>query len=169
MKGKGLTASILALWVVAALARGGARQADQLLERLQGNALASAQGHLEPGTRSPGVLRRRTSWESRFLNEDTKGELRRRVALLKLRLAADLPGNAELAVNSTGIPEVNFDVGESYAGQLPISDRADEQNRLFFWFFPTANEEHKDSREVIIWLNGGISATIGGSPGGRQE
>lgn len=52
---------------------------------------------------------------------------------------------------------MNFDVGESYAGQLPISDNADERDHLFFWFFPTANEEHKDTKEIVIWLNGGVS------------
>ena len=41
---------------------------------------------------------------------------------------------AEFAVNGTGIPEVPFDIGESYAGLLPISDDPDESRQLFFWY-----------------------------------
>ncbi|KAL6900418.1 Alpha/Beta hydrolase protein [Trichoderma evansii] len=58
-------------------------------------------------------------------------------------------------VNGTTLPEVNFDVGESYAGNLPISNKTGESNELFFWFFPTTNEEHQYDKEIVIWLNGG--------------
>ncbi|PNP56123.1 hypothetical protein THARTR1_03648 [Trichoderma harzianum] len=61
----------------------------------------------------------------------------------------------KFAVNGTGIPEVDFDVGESYAGLLPISNKTDEKDNMFFWFFPTVNEEHKDDKEITIWLTGG--------------
>ncbi|KAK4065444.1 hypothetical protein Trihar35433_7564 [Trichoderma harzianum] len=61
----------------------------------------------------------------------------------------------KFAVNGTGIPEVDFDVGESYAGLLPISNKTDEKDKMFFWFFPTINEEHKDDKEIVIWLTGG--------------
>ncbi|KAJ4367869.1 hypothetical protein N0V86_009708 [Didymella sp. IMI 355093] len=57
------------------------------------------------------------------------------------------------AVNGSGIPEVNFDIGESYAGLLPISDNPDETRKLFFWFFPSTAEQTPE--EVTIWLNGG--------------
>ncbi|KAH5737487.1 carboxypeptidase [Parastagonospora nodorum] len=57
------------------------------------------------------------------------------------------------AVNGTGIPEVPFDVGESYAGLLPISDDPSETRKLFFWFFPST--QAKIQEEVVIWLNGG--------------
>ncbi|KAF1832456.1 alpha/beta-hydrolase [Decorospora gaudefroyi] len=57
------------------------------------------------------------------------------------------------AVNGTGIPEVPFDIGESYAGVLPISDDPDETRKLFFWFFPSTREDCVE--EVTIWLNGG--------------
>ncbi|KAL7917829.1 Alpha/Beta hydrolase protein [Trichoderma austrokoningii] len=58
-------------------------------------------------------------------------------------------------VNGTTLPEVNFDVGESYAGNLPISNKTNETDELFFWFFPTTNEEHQDDKEIVIWLSGG--------------
>ncbi|CAO2653855.1 Nn.00g105880.m01.CDS01 [Neocucurbitaria sp. VM-36] len=57
------------------------------------------------------------------------------------------------AVNGTGIPEVPFDIGESYAGLLPISDSPDETRKLFFWFFPSTLSSTPE--EVVIWLNGG--------------
>ena len=60
-------------------------------------------------------------------------------------------------VNGTGIPDVDFDVGESYAGSLPISNNATDENKLFFWFFPTVNEDSTAQKEIVIWLNGGVS------------
>nr|AQA29369.1 hypothetical protein 76 [Fulvia fulva] len=56
-------------------------------------------------------------------------------------------------VNGTGLPQVPFDIGESYAGTLPISNNTNDENRLFFWFFPSSNEKASD--EITIWLNGG--------------
>lgn len=58
----------------------------------------------------------------------------------------------EFAVNGTAIPEVDFDVGESYAGLLPISN-ATNASELYFWFFPSTNPAA--SNEILIWLNGG--------------
>lgn len=66
-----------------------------------------------------------------------------------------IPQNAnttKFAVNGTGIPDVNFDIGESYAGLLPISDKANA-SELYFWFFPSDNPAAED--EILIWLNGG--------------
>ncbi|KAE8151907.1 Alpha/Beta hydrolase protein [Aspergillus avenaceus] len=54
-------------------------------------------------------------------------------------------------VNGTGIPDVDFDVGESYAGLLPNSPAGNSS--LFFWFFPSQNPKAED--EITIWLNGG--------------
>ncbi|KAI3342277.1 serine carboxypeptidase [Ustulina deusta] len=59
----------------------------------------------------------------------------------------------KFAVNGTSIPDIDFDVGESYSGYLPISDDPDDKNELFFWFF--ANSEGSDAKEILIWLNGG--------------
>jgi len=60
----------------------------------------------------------------------------------------------EFVVNGTAgaIPDVNFDIGESYAGLLPISSEANS-SELYFWFFPSANPQAGD--EITIWLNGG--------------
>ncbi|KAJ2897215.1 hypothetical protein MKZ38_004862 [Zalerion maritima] len=58
----------------------------------------------------------------------------------------------EYAVDGTAIPDVDWDVGESYAGQMPIGE-ANPDSNLFFWFFPSENEEAE--KEILIWLNGG--------------
>jgi carboxypeptidase D len=58
---------------------------------------------------------------------------------------------AKYAVNGSGIPDVNWDIGESYAGLMPIGGV--NSSELFFWFVPSANELAGD--EILIWLNGG--------------
>ncbi|MCJ1392187.1 hypothetical protein MMC18_005054 [Xylographa bjoerkii] len=60
---------------------------------------------------------------------------------------------ASFAVNGSALPEVNFDIGESYAGTLSIDSNANNHNRLWFWFFPSENPAA--SNEITIWLNGG--------------
>ncbi|CEJ92368.1 Putative Serine carboxypeptidase [[Torrubiella] hemipterigena] len=59
----------------------------------------------------------------------------------------------KFAVDGANIPLVPFDVGESYAGSLPISDKKGENSTLFFWFFPA--EGGKVTDDVTVWLNGG--------------
>ncbi len=56
-------------------------------------------------------------------------------------------------VNGTAIPDVDFDIRESYAGLLPISQKSNETNQLYFWYFPSQNPLAQD--EITIWLNGG--------------
>ncbi|KAH8895681.1 serine carboxypeptidase [Thozetella sp. PMI_491] len=58
----------------------------------------------------------------------------------------------KFAVNGTGIPNVDFDVGESYAGLLPIGD-ANDTNKLYFWFYPSTNPSA--SKEITLWITGG--------------
>jgi len=59
----------------------------------------------------------------------------------------------EFAVNGSGIPDVDFDIGESYAGTLSIDSNSTSQDALWFWFFPSENPAACD--EIVIWLNGG--------------
>lgn len=73
----------------------------------------------------------RNTSASRFLNEKSK----------------------QFAVDGKNIPDVPFDVGESYAGLLPISDSPKEERQLYYWFFPSEAKQAKD--EIVIWLNGG--------------
>lgn len=60
----------------------------------------------------------------------------------------------KFAVDGTKIPDVDFDVGESYSGYLPISDDPNDTNELFFWFFPTSTVNNTE-KEILLWLNGG--------------
>ncbi|CAG8949818.1 hypothetical protein HYFRA_00004142 [Hymenoscyphus fraxineus] len=60
---------------------------------------------------------------------------------------------SKYSVNGTAIPEVDFDIGESYAGLMPITSAVNETSQLYFWFFPSENPEASD--EILIWLNGG--------------
>ncbi|MCJ1462750.1 hypothetical protein MMC07_001353 [Pseudocyphellaria aurata] len=59
----------------------------------------------------------------------------------------------KFAVNGTALPDVDFDIGESYAGLLPISQKKNETRQLYFWYFPSENPLAED--EITIWLNGG--------------
>ncbi|KAG8529478.1 uncharacterized protein KY384_006115 [Bacidia gigantensis] len=60
---------------------------------------------------------------------------------------------SKFSVDGTGIPDVPFDIGESYAGLLPISSDSNETRQLYFWYFPSGNPAAED--EITIWLNGG--------------
>ncbi|KAF2135504.1 uncharacterized protein K452DRAFT_303502 [Aplosporella prunicola CBS 121167] len=73
---------------------------------------------------------------------------------LQRRASAYLNDKSQkFVVNGSALPEVDFDIGESYAGLLPISGDKNETRELFFWFFPSTNPLAKD--ELAIWLNGG--------------
>jgi carboxypeptidase D len=61
--------------------------------------------------------------------------------------------HAAFLVNGSALPDVDFDIGESYAGTLSINSNPSDGNRLFFWFFPSDNPAA--SNEITIWLNGG--------------
>ncbi|KAF7350411.1 Carboxypeptidase [Mycena venus] len=69
------------------------------------------------------------------------------------------PQDPKFAVNGTNIPLYDYDLGESYAGLLPIAQeyRIDpngtDARELFFWFFPSENPAAAD--EITIWLTGG--------------
>ncbi|KAF8671642.1 Alpha beta-hydrolase [Rhizoctonia solani] len=63
------------------------------------------------------------------------------------------PKAAQYLVDGTKIPEVDFDVGPSWSGLMPISGNANETRKLFFWFWPTTNQEYTD--DLVFWTNGG--------------
>ncbi|OAA43259.1 serine carboxypeptidase 1 [Metarhizium rileyi] len=56
-------------------------------------------------------------------------------------------------VNGTGIPYVDFDIGEAYAGEMSISQDLNGPDKFYFWFQPSPNPEAE--KEIVIWLNGG--------------
>lgn len=61
----------------------------------------------------------------------------------------------EYAVNGTAIPDVDFDIGEAYAGLMPITEDEDSPDKFYFWFQPSSNPDCE--KEIVIWLNGGVS------------
>ncbi|KAI0640566.1 alpha/beta-hydrolase [Trametes meyenii] len=103
----------------------------------------------------------------------TKAELRAKQEEAAARVKANLPRRAasnaqgtgvknitfsnprasEFYVDGTSIPDVNFDIGPSWSGLLPISGDPNETRKLFFWFFPPGPQGSLD--DLIFWTNGG--------------
>ncbi|RDA94063.1 hypothetical protein CP533_5275 [Ophiocordyceps camponoti-saundersi (nom. inval.)] len=125
-----LVALVGGLWPVLGAAH---RATAHRLVQEESHSIPSREAAFEDGAKRSAHVRRAGHDGQRFFNAAT----------------------SRFAVNGSAIPEVDFDVGESYAGLLPISNRTDDKNSLFFWFFPTANEEHREDKEIVIWLNGG--------------
>ncbi|KAI0771706.1 alpha/beta-hydrolase [Trametes elegans] len=63
------------------------------------------------------------------------------------------PRASEFYVDGTSIPDVDWDIGPSWSGLLPISSDPDETRKLFFWFFPPGPQGSPD--DLIFWTNGG--------------
>ncbi|KAH0586845.1 Serine-type carboxypeptidase F [Termitomyces sp. J132] len=63
------------------------------------------------------------------------------------------PKASEFYVDGTTIPEVDWDIGPSWSGLLPISANSNETRKLFFWFFPPGPQGSLD--DLIFWTNGG--------------
>jgi carboxypeptidase D len=64
-----------------------------------------------------------------------------------MSLASNLP----LAFQVKSLPDVPFDLGEMYAGEIPIKAGV-KSRELFFVFQPTIGAPVD---EITIWLNGG--------------
>ncbi|PIL36469.1 hypothetical protein GSI_00158 [Ganoderma sinense ZZ0214-1] len=63
------------------------------------------------------------------------------------------PRASEFYVDGTTIPDVDWDIGPSWSGLLPISSSPNETRKLFFWFFPPGPQGSLD--DLIFWTNGG--------------
>jgi len=63
------------------------------------------------------------------------------------------PKASQFYVDGTTLPLIDFDVGPSWSGLIPISSSPDETRMLFFWFFPPGPEGSLD--DLIFWTNGG--------------
>ncbi|KAF7301018.1 Carboxypeptidase [Mycena indigotica] len=62
------------------------------------------------------------------------------------------PKASQFFVDGKSIPEVDFDVGPSWSGLIPISAAANETRKLFFWFFPPGPEGSLD--DLIFCVTG---------------
>ncbi|KAG6826321.1 hypothetical protein H0H92_000322 [Tricholoma furcatifolium] len=66
------------------------------------------------------------------------------------------PKASEFYVDGTSIPEVDFDVGPSWAGLLPISGNANETREPFSWSWgqakPTQNEYSWTNLSSVLWV-----------------
>lgn len=92
--------------------------------------------HRSVASRAVPVERRSNDFE--YLTNKTAStsfRLQPHISVLLISIAGFL-------VNGTSIPEVDFDVGESYAGLLPNTPTGNSS--LFFWFFPSQNPEASD-------------------------
>ena len=58
-------------------------------------------------------------------------------------------------VDGGALPDVHFNIGETYAGNLPIDNNG---RSLYFWFVPTTNPDA--SNEITLWLNGGVKGVL---------
>ncbi|KAI0951764.1 hypothetical protein AcV7_007768 [Taiwanofungus camphoratus] len=83
-----------------------------------------------------------------FINPRASGKHIRSTWSIKV-----INGIVEFYVDGSSIPLVDFDVGPSWSGLLPISNRRDETRLLFFWFFPPGPQGSLD--DLIFWTNGG--------------
>ncbi|PSR83149.1 hypothetical protein PHLCEN_2v5798 [Hermanssonia centrifuga] len=63
------------------------------------------------------------------------------------------PRASEFYVDGSTLPEIDFDVGPSWSGLLPISNATNETRQLFFWFFPPGPQG--STEDLIFWTNGG--------------
>lgn len=117
-----------------------------LFSALAAAQLAAARSLLHTGHKIPQLERRN---ERRIYHAPTQEQHH---AKRQSYLIPQNENTTKFAVDGTAIPDVDFDIGESYAGLLPISS-APNASELYFWFFPTENEEGKD--ELTIWLNVG--------------
>ncbi|KEF62364.1 carboxypeptidase D [Exophiala aquamarina CBS 119918] len=112
-----------------------------------GKKLPEIKRSFSPRAAAPAVPQPKKRQAPSFLTDATKSGLSHRAQEQR-------PTNFDLefAVNGSAIPEVDFDIGESYAGLMPISNATDA-SELYFWFFPSINPAA--SSEILIWLNGG--------------
>ncbi|KAK2459782.1 hypothetical protein APHAL10511_008214 [Amanita phalloides] len=63
------------------------------------------------------------------------------------------PLASQFYVDGSKLPLIDWDVGPSWSGLLPISNDPNETRKLFFWFFPPGPNGSLD--DLIFWTNGG--------------
>lgn len=92
------------------------------------------------------IQKRDVPGDYQYLTDKTQSKTLTERAVFPREQANDI---SEYLVNGTDIPFVDWDLGESYAGLMPISKKSNETRELFFWYFPSTNKDA--SNEVTIW------------------
>ncbi|KAI0254184.1 Alpha/Beta hydrolase protein [Lactifluus subvellereus] len=93
-------------------------------------------------------------WELSARGRNGGGNARRAPAPPKVKnITFSNPKASHFYVDGRTIPLVNFDVGPSWSGLIPISSAPGETRKLFFWLFPPGPEGSLD--DLIFWTNGG--------------
>jgi carboxypeptidase D len=91
----------------------------------------------------PPIIEDRSTDNFRFLTSDTKREFATLLVFYHI--------NYFPAYQVASLPDVSFDIGEMYAGLVPI-DLNNKSRALYFVFQPTIGTPVD---EITIWLNGG--------------
>ncbi|KAI0773581.1 Alpha/Beta hydrolase protein [Fomes fomentarius] len=63
------------------------------------------------------------------------------------------PRTDNLLVDGKSIPNITWDIGNSYTGLLHISDDLDNDRKPFFWLFPPGPQGSDE--DLIFWTVGG--------------
>lgn len=119
-------------------------------------AVASAASNFAARTNPHVIAEKRAAAVKRIsdsIRRDDHGFIKRAPGTGVKNITFTNPKAAEFYVDGTHLPEVDFDIGPSWAGLLPISGNANETRQLFFWFYPPGPEGSLD--DLIFWTNGG--------------
>ncbi|PVG01434.1 alpha/beta-hydrolase [Serendipita vermifera] len=90
---------------------------------------------------------------SESIRRDEGGFIKRAASPGVKNITFSNPKASQFYVDGASLPQVEFDIGPSWAGLLPISGNANETRKLFFWFFPPGPQGSLD--DLIFWTNGG--------------
>jgi carboxypeptidase D len=91
-------------------------------------------------------------------HRDENGFIKRATSTGVKNITFTNPRASDFYVDGANLPEIDFDIGPSWAGLLPISDNANETRKLFFWLFPPGPEGSLD--DLIFWYVKKIPSTI---------
>jgi carboxypeptidase D len=86
---------------------------------------------------------------SESMSRDKNGFMKRAAAPGEKNITFSNPKASQFYVDGASLPQVEFDIGPSWAGLLPISGNANETRKLFFWFFPPGPQGSLD--DLIFW------------------
>jgi carboxypeptidase D len=115
--------------------------------------LASASSNFAARTNPHVIAEKRAAAVERIsesVRRDQDGFIKRAAASTGVKnITFTNPKASQFYVDGAHLPQVDFDIGPSWAGLLPISSNADETRELFFWFFPPGPEGSLD--DLIFW------------------